>query len=60
MAFALSEGNIPMMMSWTNKEHTAKRQPTAAMSGVCLAGPFVNRYDGRLGQTSIDSRYIRH
>ncbi|HEV7684158.1 MAG TPA: hypothetical protein VGO68_18725 [Pyrinomonadaceae bacterium] len=48
-----------MMTSWTNNEHTAKR-PTAAMPGVCLAGPFVNRYDGRLGQTSIDSRYIRH
>jgi len=60
MRIARSEGNIPMMTSWTNKEHNAKRQPMAAMPGVCLAGSTVNRFDGRLGQTSIDSRYIRH
>jgi len=53
---------IPMLMSWTNKEHTAKR-PTAARRGVRLSAGLsssVNMFNGRLGQTSIDSRYIRH
>jgi len=52
-----------MLTSWTHKEHTTKRQPTAAMRGVCLnakPGSLVNLFDGRLGQASIDSRYIRH
>ena len=52
-----------MLTNWTTKQHTAKRQPTAAMRGVCLAGSLspavVNIFDGRLGQTSIDNRYIR-
>ena len=54
---------IPMLMSWTNKEHTTKRPATAARRGVCLwAGlsSSVNMFNGRLGQTSVDSRYIRH
>ncbi len=52
-----------MLTSWTNKEHTTKRQPTAAMRGVCLnanPGSAVNLFNGRLGQAYIDSRYIRH
>jgi len=52
-----------MRTSWTHKEHTTKRQPTGAMRGVCLnakLGSPVNLFDGRLGQASIDSRYIRH
>ena len=51
-----------MLMGWTNKEHT-KRQPMAAMRGVCLSGSLsspVKFINGRLGQTSIDNRYIRH
>jgi len=52
-----------MLTSWTHKEQTTKRQPTAAMRGLCLIakpGSPVNLFDGRLGQASIDSRYIRH
>jgi hypothetical protein len=58
-----------MLMSWTHREHTTKRQPCAGMRAVCLraglslsAVPLgVNRFSGRLGQTkSIDSRYTRH
>ena len=52
-----------MLTSWTHKEHAIKRQPTAAMRGVCLnakPGSPVNLFVGRLGQASIDSRYIRH
>jgi len=54
-----------MLMSWTYKETTAKRQPYAGMRGVCLRVDLslssVNIFSGRLGQaTSIDSRHIRH
>ena len=54
---------IPMLTSWTYNEHPTKRPATAAMRGVCLSGSLsspVNFINGRLGQTSIDSRYIRH
>jgi len=54
---------LSMLTSWTNKEHTAKRQPTAAMRSVCLRAGLglssVNIFGGRPGQASIDSRYIR-
>ncbi len=53
-----------MLTSWTCKEYTAKRQPRAGMTGVCLQAGFglssVNIFGGRLGpETSIDSRHIR-
>jgi len=59
-----------MLMSWTYREHTTKRQPCAGMRGVCLASGLslasvtlgVNLFGGGLGQRhaeSIDSRYIR-
>jgi hypothetical protein len=59
------EGENKMLMSWTNREHTAKRQPYAGMSGVCLSlapgSLAVNKFDGKLRrETSIDRRYIRH
>jgi hypothetical protein len=57
------EEKLSMLTSWTHKEHIAKRQPAAAMRGVCLMGSLsssVNIFYGRLGQTSIDSRHIRH
>jgi hypothetical protein len=54
-----------MMLTRTNKEHTTKWQPSAAMRGVCLKVGLglsaTNIFSGRLGQaTSIDSRYLRH
>ena len=59
------DGENQMLTSWTHKEQTTKRRPTAAMRGVCLGvgrslSP-ANIFDGRLGQaTSIDSRHLRH
>jgi hypothetical protein len=58
-------GENQMLTSWTHKEHTTKRRPTAAMRGVCLgvqpSSSPVNIFDGRLGQAaSIDSRHLRH
>jgi hypothetical protein len=54
---------LSMLTSWSNKEHTAKRQPKAAMPGVCLPASLgvssVNIFGGRRGQAFIDSRYIR-
>ena len=60
-----SVGEKQMLTSWTHKEHTTKRRPTAAMRGVCLgvrpSMSAVNIFDGRLGQAaSIDGRYLRH
>jgi hypothetical protein len=54
-----------MMTSWTNHEHTAKRQRRGGMRAVCLPTVLslspVNRFNGKLGnETSIDSRYSRH
>jgi hypothetical protein len=55
-----------MLTSWTFKEHTAKRQPCAAIYGAVYAlrlslSSVINTFSGRLGQeTSIDSRHIRH
>ena len=59
-----------MTTSWTYQEHTAKRQPSTGMPGVCLAGGLslasiksgVNTFRGGLGQRqaeSIDSRRIK-
>jgi hypothetical protein len=55
-----------MLISWTHKETTAKRQPCVGMHGVRLfvglSLSTVNIFGGGLAQrqtTSIDSRYIR-
>ena len=58
------EGENQMLMSWTNRERNAERQPYAGMPGVCLllapGSLAVNKFDGKLGQETIDSRHIRH
>jgi hypothetical protein len=57
---------LSMLISWTNKEHSTKRQPGTGMRGMCSSVGLgllpVNTFGGRLGQrqaTAIDSRYIR-
>ena len=58
------DGENQMLMSWTNRERNAERQPYAGMPGVrLLLAPgslAVNKFDGKLGQETIDSRHIRH
>jgi hypothetical protein len=56
---------LSMMTSRTNKQHSTKWQPCAAMyTVVCSLGltlSATNIFGGRLGQeASIDSRRIRH
>jgi hypothetical protein len=62
----MREGEDQMMMTWTQTEHTAKRQPSVGMRGavrlLSLSLSPINTFGGGLGQKarSIDSRHIRH